>query len=811
MFKNNLKIALRTLRKNKIYTAVTLIGLTAGIAAVLLIFRMVTYELGFNKNFANYDRIVRVVSKEALPDGDINYGTCTPIPAMDVIEETVSQFEHMSRVKEMWVTMSLPDPNGGPPLKKFNMEDGETGFFVEPEFFEVFQLDWKAGDPASALVQPNTIVLAERYAKKFFNTAEEAMGKQLVMDNLVPMTVTGIIADLPINCDFNFPFLSSWPTLKAYADYFFYDPEWGSCSSNNQVYALLYGPEQIDAGNDVIAAVGKEEYLDRRTGKQGKTHYLQPLSDLHFNEELSHSGNHRVGKTRLRILGGIGVLILIMACFNFINLATAQSALRAKEVGVRKTLGSGRKQLVGQFMSETGIIVFLAVILGVNLAVICAPLLKHVSDVSDTVPFLSNPMVWGFLALVSIAVTLLAGLYPSLALASYKPVEALRSKVSQSRFAGASLRKSLVVLQFVIAQGLIIGAIITLLQLDYIRSQDLGFSQDLVYNFGVGIDSSALARHKVLKQELLQIPAVEKVSFSSDQPLSGNTWASNFRYASRPEDENYAITLKFCDDDYHETYGLRLLAGDWYEARDSVRKGVVNMTLLKKLGVSDPQDVIGQDLRIGANNMYKISGVVEDFHTHSFHKEHLPLLMSARPGYYWDVGVKIRPDDIAGTLAALQKGFDKIMPEQVFDGRFLDEGIAMFYEDENRLSSTCKGFGLLAILISCLGLFGLAAHAAQQRTKEIGVRKVLGATTASIVGLLSKDFLKLVGIGLVIATPLAWYLMEQWLQDFAYSVDIEWWVFALAGAVAIAVAFLTVSYQSIKAAWVNPVDSLRSE
>ena len=810
MFKNNLKIALRTLRKNKIYTAVTLIGLTAGIAAVLLIFRMVTYELSFNKNFANYDRIVRVVMDQVHPDGSIHHSTCTPIPAMDIIEQEVSQFEKMSRVKELWVTTTLPDPNGGPPLKKFNMEEAETAFFVEPEFFDIFDLTWMAGDPAGALVQPNTIVLTEHHAKKFFENPEKIMGQQLILDNLVPVTVTGIVADLPVNCDFNYPFLASWPTLKAYPNHFFYEPEWGSCSSNNQVYALLYNPEQIDAANTILANVGQEEYKNRNNKKE-KTHLLQPLSELHFEEERGHSGTHRVGKTRLRILSGIGVLILIMACFNFINLATAQSVLRAKEVGVRKTLGSQRKQLVGQFMSETGIIVLVAVVLGVNLAVICAPLLKHVSDVSDAVPFLSSPLVWGFLAVVTIAVTLLAGLYPSLALASYKPVEALRSKVSHSRFAGASLRKSLVVLQFVIAQGLIIGAIITLLQLDYIRSQDLGFSQNLVYNFGVGVDSSALARHSALKQELIQIPSVQQVSFSSDQPLSGNTWASNFRYASRPEDENYSITMKFCDENYHETYGLRLLAGDWYEARDSVRKAVVNMTLLKKLGIDDPQLVIGQNLRIGARSMFKISGVVEDFHTHSFHEEHLPLLMTARPGFYWDVGVKIHPDDVAGTLAAMQKGFDKIMPEQIFEGRFLDEGIAQFYEDENRLSATCKGFGLLAILISCLGLFGLAAHAAQQRTKEIGVRKVLGATTAGIVSLLSKDFLKLVGIGLVIATPLAWYLMDQWLQDFAFRVDIEWWVFALAGFVAISVAFLTVSYQSIKAAWVNPVDSLKSE
>ena len=810
MFQNNLKIALRTLRKNKIYTAVTLIGLTAGIAAVLLIFRMVSYELGFNKNFKNYDRIVRVVAEAKQPDGSIRPSVCTPIPAMDAMEETVSQFEAMSRIKEFWVTLALPDPNGGPPVKKFMMEEGETAMFIEPDFFKIFDLTWLAGDPVTALVQPNVIVLSERFAKKFFDNPQQAMGQQLVMDNLVPVTVTGIIADLPSNCDFNYPFLSSWTTLKAYPDHFFYEPNWGGCSSNNQVYGLLEDPGQIDAANAVLANVGEEEYKNRNNEKN-RTHVAQPMSELHFNEELQHSGHHQVSKSHLRILGGIGVLILIMACFNFINLATAQSALRAKEVGVRKTLGGERGQLVGQFMSETGIIVVLAVVLGINLALFCSPLLKQISDVPDSVPFLSNPIVWGFLAIISVAVTLLAGLYPSLALASYRPVEALRSKISQSRFAGASLRKSLVVLQFVIAQALIIGAIITLMQLDYIRSRDLGFSKDLVFNFGVGSDSSAQARHKVLKQELLQIPTVEAVSLSSDQPLSGNTWANNFRWANRPEDEDFSISLKFCDADYQKTYGMELLSGRWFEPSDTIRQGVVNMTLLRKLGIDDPKEVVGQNLYLGGHRPVYITGVMHDFHTHSLRQELQPLLLTTRSEYYWDVGVKIRPDDVSGSVSSIQKAFDKVMPEQVFYGRFQDETIARFYEGENRLSATCKGFGFLAILISCLGLFGLATHAAQQRTKEIGVRKVLGATVSGLVGLLSKDFLKLVVIALVVATPLAYFFMSKWLQDFAYRIDITWWVFVLAGAIAVIVAFLTVGYQSVKAALANPVESLRSE
>ena len=810
MFQNHLKIALRTLRKNKIYSAVTLIGLTVGIAAVLLIFRMVSYELSFNKNFLNYDRIVRVVSTSKSAEGSEFFEVCTPISAMDAIEASVSQFEAMSRAKEFWPSLSLPDPNGGTPLKKFNLSDGETGFFVEPSFSGIFGLNWVAGGPAAVLSEPNTIVLNEQWARKFFDSPQQALGQTLIVDNIVPMTVKGVIADLPGNCDFPIPVLCSWQTLKGHSDLFFYEESWTSCSSNNQVYALLGNKGQMEAAQAVLAGIGAEEYKDRN-GRKSRTHLLQPLSELHFDERFGHSGTHQVSKARLRILSGIGFLILIMACFNFINLATAQSTLRAKEVGVRKTLGGQRGQLAAQFLTETGLIVAVSVLLGVNLAALCSPLLQYVSDVPAEAPILTNPMVWGFLALTSVAVTLLAGLYPALALASFKPVAALRSQAAQEKTAGISLRKSLVILQFVIAQGLIIGALITLLQLDYIRSRDLGFSKNLVYTFTIGADSTSVARQTALKQALLQIPTVNSVSFSSDQPLSGNTWGTNFRYASRPEDEPYALTLKFCDADYQKTYGLHLLAGNWYPPSDTIRQGVVNRTLLRKLGINNPAEAVGQKLRLGSTQMVEITGVVEDFHTHSLHQEHLPLLMAPRRDYFWETGVKIRPDDIPGTLAAIQQAYDEVLPEQVFEGGFLDERIAKFYQDESRLSATCKGFGLLAILISCLGLFGLAAHAAQQRTKEIGIRKVLGATTEGIVGLLSKDFLKLVLIALGIATPLAYYFMDKWLQDFAYRINIQWWVFVLAGMVAILVAFLTVGFQSVKAALANPVESLRSE
>ncbi|PHN01943.1 ABC transporter permease [Flavilitoribacter nigricans] len=811
MFYNHLKIAVRALRKNKIYTIINLSGLTLGIAAALLIFRLVNYEYSFNKNFANYDRIVRVVAEQERADGEIELGVCTPIPAMDDIESNVSQFEKMSRIRELWGSLTIPNPDGGAPLKKLGMTPPETAFFVETEFFQVFDLDWLAGDPATALDDPGTIVLTRTWAEKSFGQWQTAMDQTLLLDNLYPVVVKGVVEDLPDNSDFPIPYMVSYPTVRANADAFFFDEEsWGSCSSNNQIYALLYREDQIDAANAVLAQVGEEEYRGRNN-ERNRHHVLQPLSDLHYNEELGHSGSHRVEKSRLRVLSAIGILILIMACFNFINLATAQASLRAKEVGVRKTLGGLRGQLVGQFMTETGLIVGLSVVLGATLASLALPLLKHVSEVPDDLPFFSNLLIWAFLVAIGFGVTVLAGLYPSLSLAGFKPVEALKSNSTRSLSGGVFLRKALVVLQFAIAQALIVGSIITILQLDYIRSQDLGFKKDLIYTFSFNSDSATIARQSALKQRLEAIPAVEQVSFSSDQPFSGNTWASNFRYGSRPEDEPYAITLKYCDPDYQDTYGIELLAGKWYSPSDTMRQAVVNMTLLEKLGINNPDEVVGQKLRLGSRRVMEITGVAEDFHTHSFRQEHDPLLMTTNKVFYWEAGLKIRPDDIKGTTAAIQATFDEVLPEQVFSGQFLDENIAQFYEDDARLAATCKAFGLLAILISCLGLFGLATHAAAQRIKEVGIRKVLGASIPGIVALLSKDFLKLVILALVISAPLAWFFMSNWLDDFVYRIDIPWWVFILAGAGAIAIAFLTVSYQSIRAALANPVKSLKSE
>lgn len=809
---NNLKPALRNLRRQKGFTLLNITGLAVGIAAVLLIYRIVTYELSFNKNFKNYDRIVRVVTEQRTPESGKEYTVCIPIPAMEAIRNTVPQFEQMSRVREFWPNIIVPNPAGGPPLKKFAPMSGasELSFFVEPSFFQIFDFQWLAGDQNAALREINTAVLTRTMAEKCFGDYKQAMGKTILLDNLVPVTIQGVVADLPKNCDFPINALVSYPTLKPNSNLYFYDDDWGACSSNNQIYALMRDNNQWDAATAALAKVGEKEYNERGFNF-GKTHILESFPLLHYDERFNNSSGKITPKSRLWILSSIGILILIMACFNFINLATAQASLRAREVGVRKTLGVGKGNLIGQFMGETGMVVFFSVVLGAALAVVSAPLLKHISDIPDDSPFLSRPEVWGFLSLVLVTVTLLAGLYPAFVMAGYNPIQALRANFQKGKNGGAFLRKTLVVTQFFIAQALVIGAIIIIRQLDFVRNRDLGYDKALVYTFAINNDSATIERQNQLKTRLLEIPSVESVSLCSDQPTSGNTWSSNFRFGTHAEDEPFSTSLKYSDVDFQKTYGIRLRAGRWLQPSDTMREALINETMVRKLGLASAEEAVGQPFRLGGRRMMEVVGVVQDFHTHSLREQHEPTMITTRKRFYSQVGIKIRPERMEATTAAVRKAFDEVLPEQVFDGQFLDARIAEFYLDENRFSATCKGFGLLAIFISCLGLLGLAAHAAQRRTKEIGVRKVLGAGVASITGLLAKDFLKLVLLSFVFAAPVAYWLMQKWLADFAYHIDIQWWMFVLAGVLAVLIAFLAVSFQSIKAALVNPVKSLRSE
>lgn len=811
MLATYLKLALRNLSNNRLYSTINILGLAVGIAASLLIFRLVHYELSFNKHFKNYDRIVRVVTVTKSPEEGEGHTPGIPIPAMDAIQNTVTQFEQYARIKETWPTISVPDATGGGASRKFNTDnEHELGIFTEPSFFKIFDWQWLAGDPETALKEPNSIVLTQKMAEKCFDSWQEALGKTVLMDNALLLAVRGVVADAPDNSDFPFHLMVSYETLKKNKEFYSYHEDWGSTSSNDQVFGLLRDAGQLAAANTTLATVGQKEYKSE-SPHFSKKHELQPLADKHYDDRFGNNGSHTVSKSRLWVLSLVGVLIVVMACFNFINLATALAARRSKEVGVRKSLGGSRGQLMRQFMGETTLLVLFSVALAAALAAALAPLLKHISEVPDALPFFSNPVIWAFLLALTLVVSLLSGFYPAMVLAGFNPIKALKSNTSPKSAGGGTLRKSLVVLQFVIAQGLIVGTLITVSQLDFIRKMDLGFQPDLVYTVNVSYDSSSAPRFETFKQQLLQLAGVESVGYGSDVPSSGNTWSSNFALGRGAQDALFNTSIKYCEPDYFKTYGLKMAAGRIPAPSDTMREAVVNRTLLRKLGIQDLNEVLGKELRLGGRRWMTIVGVVEDFNSHSLHQELEPITMTTRKELYYVAGIKIHPENMNATTTSIQKLFDRTFPEQVFDGQYFDESIAEFYRDENRFSLTCKGFAVLAIFISCLGLFGLASLIAVQKTKEIGIRKVLGASVGSVVGLLSRDFLILVLIAFALAAPLAWWGMNRWLEDFVYRVNIGWYLFAITGALAIVVALAAIGFQAVRAALANPVESLRSE
>ncbi len=812
MFQNYLKIAWRNLIRQSRFTILNITGLSIGIAAVLLIFQIVQYEAGFNKNFKNCDRIVRVVGQRKGADGGISFQSGMATSAMISAQKSVPQFEASSRIRMYKPTIIVPDMEGGAPLKKLDLPDDDLAFFAEPSFLKIFDLKWLAGDKSTALNDLSSVILSKSIAEKCFDHYQNAIGQTILLDN-TPMIVHGIMDDVPANCDLPIHILLPYATLVANKDKYDYVENWGRNRANDQLFALLTKSEIFEAANEVVGQVGKKEFADASNSKQigENTFFLQHLSDLHHDTRLSSPGGYMIERSRLWILSSIGLLVLLMACFNFVNLSTAQSLRRAQEVGIRKTLGSGKSSLFSQFITETGLIVLFSVAFGAILAHFASPVLAQISSLPKELPFFSNPMIWLFLGLLTIPVTLFSGIYPAMVLTQFSPIRALKSDISSKKLGSGNVRKGLVVFQFVITQVLLIGTIVSLKQMNFIQNIDLGFNKDFIYTFGMDNTPDSRLKLNTMKSEILKISGVQSMSMSNLPASSRGSWQTSFTVGEGTPDQPFNTGYMFADADFQKTFDVQLLAGRWYGPSDTTTGYVINETLMKKIGIDSPDKAIGQVLRLERDPWFPIIGVVKDFHSKPLQSGFEPLVLATYLGLYRRSSIKINTKNSASTLAAIKHVFDQTYPEQVFNGSFLDENIARFYAAETRFSQTCKGFSILAILISCLGLFGLVSLMAVQRTKEIGIRKVLGASIPNIIGLISKDFLVLVGIAILIASPIAYYFMHAWLQDFTYRTDISWWIFALAGVSAIVIAMISVSFQSIKAAIANPVKSLKTE
>jgi predicted permease len=809
MIKNYLKIAWRNIVRHKAYSAINIAGLAVGIAASLLIFVVVKYELSYDKFQKNYERIYRVVTYSKNVDGSEGFNPGIPGPAYEALKTDFPQLEKIAPIYALTNTQMIVlgnDANGDVAASKKFIEPSNVAFTV-PEYFDMFNANWMSGN-AATLKDPGNIVLDKESAEKYFGEWKNAVGLYLKLDNAILLKVSGIVEKIPDNSDFPIKHFISLNTLKNYPDLYSYSAtEWGSLSSNHQIYVMLpetVSPQSVQKQLESFV----KKYLTH-DGPNKRFQVLQPLKEIHFDSRYGNLGDHSTSKTILWTLGFIGVLIIIMASINFVNLSTAQAVGRSREVGVRKVLGGSRRQLIAQVMGETFLIVLLSSLLAVFIGKASMPWLTHVASVPASVSLFTTGSIL-FLVLILVVVTLLSGIYPALIVSGFQPALALKSKISSANIGGISLRRILVITQFAISQILIIGTIVAVSQMNFVRNADLGFNKESIMMLPAYSDSVNQPKMRVLKQQLLQNPAVVSVSFGSDEATSDNNWASNFAFDHK-NDEPFAVFHKYGDEDYIETYGLQLIAGRNYVPSDTLREIVINETLVKKLGLKNPVEAVGKDLQIGGGVWLPVVGVVKDFKTNSLKEDVKPLTIASRTDFYYTLAVKLRTNNLSLVTAQVKKLWEQTYPEYAYTSHFVDETIERFYRQETQLALLYKIFAMIAIFISCLGLYGLVSFMAAQKTKEVGIRKVLGANVKSIVIMFSKEFTILISIAFIIAVPVAWYFMNNWLQNFVYRINLGVGVFVLAIVLSLIIAWVTVGYRALRAALANPVQSLRTE
>jgi len=792
MLKNYFKIAWRNLTKHKSYSIINGLGLTLGIASCLIIFLVVKYELGYDRFNSKADRIYRVT---------LNAIDFNPNVSMAVVPAMRNDFPELEEVSQAWYhEMGLVKIGN----KKFQEK---AILFADKYFPSVFDYSWIEGDPATALADPNSIVLTESYVHKYF-PGKEPMGQFIYLNNEYDLKVTGVIKDLPGNTHLPFNLLVSFETVRKQRE------QKGAMSNfywiSSGSFAYIVTPKHYD-----VSKIQRRIhwFIEKNWGKEiadGARLPLQPLTDIHFDPRyLNNTISYTTSRETYYVLTAVAVLIIIIACINFINLATAQAIQRAKEVGVRKVLGSTRRQLIFQFLSETSLMVAGALTLGLFLSYLLLPQLAKWLDIKLSTSGLADPDVVAVIFSSALFIVLLAGLYPSFVQSAFKPIESLKSK-AQLSFKGLTLRKSLVVTQFAISQIMIVGTLVVAYQMDFFQNRNLGFNKDAVISFNIPDQNKT----EVLREQLMKTPGVRQISFSSGAPVFNNNFAP-FVSPEHGVTKDDVTELKFIDESYIDMFQMQLLAGDKIRRNnksesDTVYDVLVNETLVHKLGIQDPQKAIGSHINVN-NDYCTITGVVKDFQSESKHKKIRPCVLLYRTDNFYTASVKLALPHMNGTIGAIDKSWSALFPQEVFDYEFLDDHIAAWYRQEQKEYTAFKLFAIVAILIGCLGLYGLIAFATAQRAKEVGIRKVLGASLSSILLLFSREFVVLIAIAFLIAAPIAYYFMNNWLHGFAYQITIGPQIFAVAILTSFVIAGGTIAYQTIKAAVVNPVKSLRAE
>ncbi|MES2277635.1 MAG: ABC transporter permease [Bacteroidota bacterium] len=792
MIKNYIKIAWRNLKRNKAYAGISVIGLALGMACGILIFTLISYHLSFDNFHHNPDRIYRFTTE--WHDEQVDKSNAVPVPVGGAFRTDFTLAEKAGR--SVSYNNTLITFNTGSEVKKFREEAGVA--FTEPEYFDILNFPLIKGDKKGALTKPGQAIITEKIAKKYFGNGE-AIGKVIRLDNQISFTITGVLKNLPANTDRKQEIYVSYGNFKEYAGGL--ANAWGGVYSGSEAFTLLKPGVTVAQANKALSQLVKKNFKEARDQKVW--HFvLQPLNDIHFNAELDGYAD----KKYLWALFFIGLFLIITACVNFVNLATAQALNRSKEVGIRKVLGSLPHQLFWQFIAETAIITIVAVIVACGLSELALPVINNLFTSEMSFDWIK---LGAFITITTVVVVFLSGSYPGLVLARFQPILALKSKLSQKDIGGFSLRRILVVTQFAISQVLIIGTIIVVAQLHYSQSTDLGFNKDAVVMLSMPKHDKAIVSS--MRSQFSQISGVEKISFCYAAPASGSNSTTGLNYDHRAEEEHWGINMKTADENYLSAFNIKLVAGRNFFPADTTREFVVNETFVRKLGLK-PQDVINKTLSInGKTSTGPIVGVVKDFYNYSFHNEIAAICIMPNANRYSNCAIKINMHNAKATLASIEKVWNKNFPDELYSYKFLDDSIAKFYEMDNIQLKLIESFACIAILIGCLGLYGLVSFMAVRKTKEIGVRKVLGANIMSVLWLFGKEFTYLLLIAFAIAAPLAWWAMHNYLKDFKYQISIGPGIFLAAILSTFVIAALTVGYRSIIAALANPVKSLRSE
>ena len=796
MFRLNFKIAFRNLWKNKGYAFINILGLSIGMMSCILIFIFIRHQLSFDSSYKNNDRIYRFVTNWKY-NSFKDYSQGVPVPLANAARNEFAAFDKVAPITKSSNVIRIKDEYGKDIVKM-----AKEIYYTEPDFFNIFDIGWIAGKQKEAISAPNTVAISESTAKLFFGTAEKAMGKSIFLGTKTILKVTGVFSDLPENSSFTLKIVVSNannPNGKWTA--------WDSVSSNVECYVLLKDGVTL---SDVDQPMQKfnTKYYKHKNISGNQTNELQALKDIHFSDRYGNFANLTVTKKEIYGLAIIGLFLILTACINFINLATAQAVNRSKEVGVRKVMGSKRKELVIQFLTETFCITFMALLIACVLTEFALPQMEQLFKARMSFSMLEHPVIFVFLFLLVALVSLLAGFYPALVMSGFSPALAIKNKVTVNS-GSLSLRKVLVVVQFAITIILVISTLIILQQMKYIREKPLGFNKEAVAMIAIPGDSLSMAKYDTFKERALRIPGVKMLSYGQKAPLSADMQTTNFFYNGK-ENTDFELRLYSADENYFKLFDLKFVAGKGFRKSDTISGYVVNETFLKKISVLKPEDALGKIIDQNGRKA-AIVGVLKDFNDQSLQQSISPLAIYSEKDNYYKVAIKIDGKQVLNTMEKIESLWNATFTAHVYSAEFIDDTIRGYYENERVMGILFRVFAGVIIFISFIGLFGLISFVASQRTKEVAIRKVLGASTLEVVKMLNSSFLIMVFIANLLAWPMAYLFVSKWLSGFAYRTEISFWPFALAMFASMLLTLITVSIRSYKAAVTNTIDALKYE